>query len=145
MSYRCKGCREYQRGQPYRKVGLSSVCSAECLTGVGVTGRSGTQPRKPNVPDEVRALVHVRDRGRCRYCGVTANLHAHHIHYRSEGVDHSEDNLITLCVEHHGLVHSNKARWQPVCLAYVAEAKAGRRRYLLELDRQLSGEGPART
>lgn len=35
-------------------------------------------------------------------------LHLHHINYRSAGGDHSSDNLITLCGQHHELVHSNK-------------------------------------
>jgi hypothetical protein len=65
-------------------------------------------------------------------------LHEHHIHYRSEGVDHSVDNLLVLCHEHHELVHSDKRRWQPVCLAYIADLHEGRQRYLPDIDRELN-------
>ena len=47
-------------------------------------------------------------------CGTNRNLHVHHIRYRSEGGDHHERNLITLCLTDHDLVHSNKRRWQPI-------------------------------
>lgn len=82
-----------------------------------------------------------RDRHRCRFCGRPDALHDHHIHYRSEGVDHSPDNLILLCHDHHDLVHTDKGRWQPVCLAYITELGHGRQRYLVDLDREINGSG----
>lgn len=48
------------------------------------------------------------------------NPNLHHVHYRSEGVDHSPHNLVALCVEcHNPIVHANKRKWQPICLAYI--------------------------
>lgn len=59
-----------------------------------------------------------RDNGRCRVCGTAQALHVHHILYRSEitvaeGRD-NVSNLITLCLVHHDMMHSDKKLWQPV-------------------------------
>ena len=73
-----------------------------------------------NVSTAVREAVRANDREKCRFCGSTHNLHLHHIKYRSElKISQGRDNLtnlITLCSDHHSLVHTNKAVWQPVLL-----------------------------
>lgn len=140
MPYRCQGCRSYFRDVPYRRFGLGSVCSEEC----GQAARRGTS-RSPgeeqgvggrDVPAVTRARVLARDGG-CRYCGARSGLHVHHIVYRSEGHDHSERNLITLCAVHHDLVHSDKRRWKPVCQAYITDLyDRGRKAYLLDVERR---------
>lgn len=132
MSYRCRACRQYHRDAPYRHINLGSVCSEACLADITrpIPKRRPTAPAA-DIPPEVRAAVLDRDRHRCRYCGKTHTLHLHHVHYRSEGVDHSPGNLITLCIRHHDLVHSNKRYWQPICEAYVHDAERGRLTYLV--------------
>lgn len=69
-----------------------------------------------DIPAATRKLVLERDRNRCRWCGRTnGGLHLHHIVYRSGGGGHhSPDILITLCPQHHQLVHSDKRRYQPL-------------------------------
>ena len=42
----------------------------------------------------------------CCICGVTNNLHHHHIIPRSRGGTDDETNYLTLCGEHHGWIHS---------------------------------------
>lgn len=138
-TYRCLGCREYHRRPAYRYIGLGSVCSDECAH--DVTRRAATRPPKKTpdtVPDAAVAAVRARDGDRCRYCGTTQGLHTHHIRYRSQGVDHTPDNLVTLCHTHHALVHGDKRRWQPVCLAYIETVNGGRQRFLYEIDRDLT-------
>lgn len=135
-TYRCQGCGQYHRGEPHRRFGLGAVCSEECIT--KIRKRRGSRP--PTPPDQplpsIRAAVLARDQG-CRFCGTQANLHVHHIRYRSQGLDHTVSNLIVLCREHHDLVHSDKRRWQPACQAYIEHVVMGRRRYLAEIDREL--------
>lgn len=85
------------------------------------TGEKTTQKtpaKKDEIPTAVRAEVLSRDSGRCRWCG-TRTVHLHHICYRSEGVDHSPHNLITLCPHHHDVVHADKRRWKPILLALI--------------------------
>lgn len=132
--YRCAGCKRYKPGVPYRKIGLVVVCSEECQATVVGNGRRAYAPkpgptrvRRPpdDIPQETRIAVMRRDRGRCRWCGGTA-VHLHHIKYRSEGVDHSERNLILLCQKHHALVHSDKKKWKPVLLTTIEYLYAGR-------------------
>lgn len=45
MTYRCQGCRDYHRGEPYRRLGLGSVCSPECVAVVQARQRGG-RPRR---------------------------------------------------------------------------------------------------
>jgi hypothetical protein len=47
VSYRCQGCREYHR-EVYRKLGLGSVCSAECEATVRARQRGGRAATKPS-------------------------------------------------------------------------------------------------
>lgn len=134
-TYRCKGCRNFfPSGEEFRQVGLSKVCSNECLreatkssTPKYKTRDSKPKPRKSktrglssgsNPPPGVRAEVLLRDKGRCRFCLQPSHIQ-HHIQYRSEGVDHQRHNLIVLCQAHHDLVHSNKRKWQPLLRAYI--------------------------
>jgi 5-methylcytosine-specific restriction endonuclease McrA len=39
------------------------------------------------------------------FCSVRSNLEVHHKEFRSQGGDDSEENLITLCVECHSVLH----------------------------------------
>lgn len=139
-SYRCLGCRDYKPRPEYRRVGLGAVCSADCLATTRAKRTKKTPMRAaPDVSAQNRGEVLARDAFRCRFCGTRDGLHAHHIAYRSEGHNHSPSNLIMLCAEHHQVVHSDKGRWQPVCMTYIAEVLAGRARFLPELDREMRG------
>ena len=68
------------------------------------------------VKKEIYEQVYNRDKGQCRICGTTQNLHLHHIKYRSERRDliNEPSNLIMLCAKHHQEVHSNKHKWQSI-------------------------------
>ena len=50
-----------------------------------------------------RHKIFARDGWRCATPGCTSmqNLHAHHIHFRSEGGPDTPENLVTLCAFHH--------------------------------------------
>ena len=41
----------------------------------------------------------------CALCGVTEGLEHHHVVPRSEGGADVEENLLTLCGTHHGMLH----------------------------------------
>lgn len=140
MGFRCQVCRKFHRGDPFERVGLGWACSPACVR--EAVNRSHVRPRatssRGGIPATVRTAVLERDGG-CRYCGVRVGLHLHHINYRSEGVDHSETNLITLCARHHDLVHSNKTYWKPVLQAYITDLyDAGRKNYLRDIARHLN-------
>lgn len=144
-SYRCAGCRNRYPLLPYGQVGLSQVCSADCRTIVqqGNTNElrssRSSSPKKParkdDVPAQVRAAVLLRDRGRCRYCGVQSS-HLHHVAYRSEGGPHVVSNLIVLCSVCHSMVHSSKAYWKPLLLEVLRILDEGRSVTLAEVERR---------
>lgn len=68
------------------------------------------------VKQETYQNVFERDKGKCRLCGTSLNLHLHHIIYRSENKNLINDinNCIMLCEKCHKLVHNNKHYWQPI-------------------------------
>lgn len=55
-------------------------------------------------------LVRQLDKYRCQVwgCGCRDNLEVHHIIPRSQGGEDLEDNLITLCQEHHRMITEGK-------------------------------------
>lgn len=62
------------------------------------------------ISDGLRKVVLLRDHFRCRWCGATnRGLDLHHIEYRRGVSFDREDNLITLCRQHHGFVHGTPA------------------------------------
>jgi 5-methylcytosine-specific restriction endonuclease McrA len=66
------------------------------------------QPRlrlDPESYERLRQQVLRRDGWRCQCCGSKSNLEVHHKDLRSQGGDDSEENLITLCVECHSILH----------------------------------------
>jgi hypothetical protein len=63
-----------------------------------------------DVPPAVRRLVEHRDHGRCVVpgCRSARFYDLHHIEYRSQGGDHSPDNLCLVCFAHHQAVHTGR-------------------------------------
>jgi hypothetical protein len=62
---------------------------------------------KSDIPPALRRRVLARDRGRCRvpWCRSSRNIDQHHFIPRSEGGEHTLENLITLCESHHIALH----------------------------------------
>ena len=66
------------------------------------------QPRlrlDPELYERLQQHVLRRDGRRCQNCGSRSNLEVHHKEFRSQGGDDSEENLITLCVKCHSILH----------------------------------------
>ena len=56
-----------------------------------------------------RDAVKKRDKGRCVVPGCKeASAHLHHVVYRSKGGRWRSENLCSLCVGHHALVHAGR-------------------------------------
>lgn len=131
--FRCQGCKTSKPNPPHRRLGLGGVCSSTCFDIVQARRNKSktssdskpksTKPKpakkRDEVPEATRIKVRERDGGRCRFCGRQDRLHCHHINLRAQGVDHQEHNLITLCTEHHDLVHTDTKYWRPILLAVI--------------------------
>jgi hypothetical protein len=65
---------------------------------------------KSDIPPALRRKVKHRDHGRCRvpWCRSSRNCDHHHIVPVSQGGEHTEENLLTLCESHH-LAHHGGA------------------------------------
>ncbi len=59
---------------------------------------------------KLREHVLRRDGWRCQVCGSLSNLEVHHKELRSQCGDDSDQNLITLCVACHSLVHGGQVQ-----------------------------------
>jgi 5-methylcytosine-specific restriction endonuclease McrA len=124
MKVRCKTCGIYQNKEIAIRIGLSSFCSKDCYNQA-----FNTQNKKPkrrtakSIDPNLRQRVFDADGRRCRLCGERedrAVLHAHHVVYRSEGGPDELENLLTLCVLCHDIVHSNKRFYQPLAKRIIA-------------------------
>lgn len=78
--------------------------------GTATAARRSQKRAADRVLSRNAATVRERDGHRCRVCGSTHELHVHHIRYRSQGVDHSPSNLVTLCRVCHEKVHAKTLR-----------------------------------
>lgn len=73
--------------------------------------------KRPNWNKELWDKVYERDNFRCQMpnCMTPHQLdYPHHIKYRSQGGEDIEENLITLCITCHALVHSSKKKYKPI-------------------------------
>lgn len=116
---RCQGCKVYKSRDGMRKVGLGYVCNSECVQIVRSRKKPGKSRLATDVTDSLKNHVRNRDENKCRWCGSLFSLHVHHVDYRSQGGGHVEHNLITLCLDHHGIVHSDKKKYQPILRATI--------------------------
>ena len=55
--------------------------------------------------ESLRQQVLRRDGWRCQSCGTVSNLEVHHKQFRSRSGHDSEENLITLCIRCHAVIH----------------------------------------
>lgn len=75
------------------------------------------------LPPALKQAVFARDGYRCRWCGVTNSswgYDAHHIQYRRGYSYDTLENLITLCRQHHNLVHDSYLIPKPVAQEILA-------------------------
>ncbi len=59
----------------------------------------------PEEYNELKQYIFDRDGWRCRSCNSRNNLHAHHIVYRSQGGEDTDENICTLCESCHSGLH----------------------------------------
>ena len=130
--FKCGTCKQYFPQEQAISKGVSRFCSTDCANGRKSLTRQGRVTKKQStrsvVPPKIREEVMARDGG-CRFCGTRTRLHVHHIIYRSQGGQHTPENLIVLCNQHHDLVHSDKKRYMKLCQGVV---------WLSYLDRRVS-------
>jgi 5-methylcytosine-specific restriction endonuclease McrA len=135
MKVRCcnPACRQWKDKAGCVPYGLGWCCDTDCRWKATEARRRGLEQRDKKVKErsdpvpreapgkdrftaERRRAVQQRDGRRCRRCGGERGLHVHHVIYRSEGGNHEETNLITLCFGCHDRVHSSKRYFQPILL-----------------------------
>lgn len=125
---RCSGCKRYIPRSDAIRIGLSAFCSQECVYDKSrkTQAKAAKKSRSKRAPMDsaLRDGVIISDGFRCRYCGRGGTLHVHHVLYRSEQGPDSRDNLISLCGDHHQLVHSDKKLYQPLCLEIIRRREA---------------------
>ena len=145
---RCAACREYVSPVGAITVGISRVCSEDCLHDLSSKRRPVTKASPPRrvgrLDADMRALIRKRDGERCRWCGRngSSGLQIHHVAYRSEGGQDVPHNLILLCADHHAEAHSNKKYWQPVLLATLWIGYVQKRMLTIpEVERYLARSG----
>jgi hypothetical protein len=114
------------------RVGPTTLAEIVCRGTVGVTiSGPGFRPlavslRRNAIPPATRRAVLMRDRGVCTIegCRSQRRLQPHHLVEQAVTVDHSIDNLTTVCwYHHHVVIHQMGYRLDP-------HTPPGRRRFL---------------
>jgi 5-methylcytosine-specific restriction endonuclease McrA len=127
---RCANCGERLERDIAVRRGVQSFCPEHPYKLVKNGPRSALKPtamrrkRASGGPDQkLRQRVLSLDGNRCRFCGTKHNLHVHHVIYRSDKSNlpwqDEISNLLTLCQEHHDVVHSDKGLYLPLCLGVI--------------------------
>lgn len=92
------------------KTGALVVASRGSLvSGVGrVAAPPATKRAKSDIPPALRRKVLARDHGRCRvpWCRSSRNVDCHHLEPVSQGGQHTEENILSLCESHHIANHA---------------------------------------
>lgn len=114
------------------RVGPATLAEILCQGTVGVTvSGAGLRPlaasrRRNAIPPATRRAVLMRDQGVCTIegCRSRRRLQPHHLVEQAVTVDHSIDNLTTVCwYHHHVVIHQMGYRLDP-------DTPPGRRRFL---------------
>ena len=61
-----------------------------------------------NVSNHTRKAVYARDHYRCALCDSPRGIQIHHVIPRSQGGGNQPDNLITLCMYCHAVIHGTR-------------------------------------
>ncbi len=91
-------------------------CSSACY---GLWQRGKKAEKAPTPPktgpewDRARQAALDRDGHRCTACGSTRRLNVHHKEHWKPGDGHELDNLTTLCVPCHKLLHPHRHKQNP--------------------------------
>jgi endogenous inhibitor of DNA gyrase (YacG/DUF329 family) len=80
-----------------------AYCSAECGREAHKRSLTG-RPRSNNRSGKYAARV--RDGGKCVLCGFSVVTNVHHIIRKKDGGSNDLTNLVTLCPNHHHMVHA---------------------------------------
>ena len=76
----------------------------------GLRGKRTPVRFDPESYAHLRDKVLRRDGWKCQACGAMSNLVVHHKQFRSHSGEDSPENLITLCIGCHALVHGQGTR-----------------------------------
>lgn len=88
-----------------------------------------------NISRETRRAIYRRDHYRCALCDSPRSIQVHHVIKRSQGGSNSPENLITLCMYCHAVIHGtrlpdypewmNQEELSRAAVEYVADYYAG--------------------
>ena len=79
---------------------------------------------KEHVTTETYQQVYDRDKGRCQLCGISVNLHLHHINGRGKDLTNNINNCIMLCQNCTlNIVHKNQKKYRPILLRLLEKNK----------------------
>ncbi len=73
------------------------------------------QERRRPIPADVKRAVLARDGHACVVCKSKAPLHLHHYIHVANGGENTTGNLVTLCANHHYLVHAGNTPLKKPC------------------------------
>lgn len=88
------------------RVAKGATCSKVCGRMAQAQAMKGINRKRNPDRTDWRKEAKERDGYKCRMCGFSEIIHTHHIHPKRSGGKHELSNLITLCPNHHAMVHA---------------------------------------
>lgn len=140
---RCAHCGAFVVKDEAFSKGIQNFCDRTCAFDYAVKPKKQRSVTHQGLPHKLKEMVYEADGRRCRFCGSPRQgLHAHHVKYKSENGPDLLENLLTLCPAHHETVHSNKKKWQPICLEllHLRRTNGDKQTLLIDLERTHGSE-----
>jgi hypothetical protein len=105
ITTKCWICHSAFEATPYR-IKNGATCSMECGREARKRKMRGVRRRYPSRKTNWRKEARERDGHKCRVCGFHEVIHTHHIHPKRKGGGDTLDNFITVCPNHHAMIHA---------------------------------------
>jgi predicted HNH restriction endonuclease len=101
-----------------------ATCSKECGKIAWRRTMKTVQRKRNHIRTDCRKDAKERDGFKCRICEFSEVIHVHHIHPQRRGGKHELSNLITLCPNHHAMVHAGMITPEQLIAAIAAPLPA---------------------
>lgn len=102
------------------------IVQNDCYIGCGKKEYKKIKPikkissKKTSVSKNTYDTVFKRDKGKCKLCGNSKDLHLHHILGRGKNLTDNIENCIILCQNCHlNIVHKNNKKYRPILIDLI--------------------------
>lgn len=134
----CAKCgNEFEYTRRNLHVGQERIfCSLDCSRNGGnnkeiINNVGGNHKYLFGFNKKLKDSIKKRDGFSCLLCGVSSDLHVHHIDYNKK--NNNDENLVTLCRKCHNITNYNREFWTHVFIGFNSNSKIIKKGWGLEI------------